>query len=133
MGYDDLKVHDGRKYSGMPVGGRHDWDYPDGRWEEEKTGPDRWSFTFSSTKRRRAGAPEGSGCPVGTQFHWYILADQRVRKVDKDSYETYMRGLKYKVGHRRPHWRRMSYEYPDSVGYMSIIKNHLQGVIDELD
>ena len=60
MAYDDLKVHDGRKYMGMPVGGRHSWDYPDGRWEEEKLGPDRWSFTFSSPPTRHRGSAPSS-------------------------------------------------------------------------
>ena len=51
--------------------------------------------------------------PVGTQFHWYIMAHQRVRKLDRDAYETFMEGLKYKIAHKRPHWRAWSTEYPD--------------------
>ncbi|HVG36632.1 MAG TPA: hypothetical protein VNA10_02780 [Thermoplasmata archaeon] len=64
---------------------------------------------------QRAGeerAP-GSGVPVGTQYHWYILAHQRVRKIDADSYTTLMSGVKYKIAHKRPHWRKWSSEYPD--------------------
>jgi len=133
MTYDDVKVHRGRKYSGMAVGGRHLWEYPGGRWEERKTAPDRWEFTFISTKRRQEEAPEGSGCPEGTEFHWYILADQRVRKVDKDSYRTMMEGLKFKLGHRRPHWRMMSYEYPDGPAYKERVAEVLRGALEELD
>jgi hypothetical protein len=113
MGYDDVKEHDGQRYSGMPVGGTHEWRYPDGRWEEEKKGPDRWSFSFSSKKRRRDPAPEGSGADPGTKYHWYILGHQRVQKIDKDSYQTLMQGLKYKLAHKRPYWKRWSSEYPD--------------------
>lgn len=113
MGYDDLKEHDGERYSGMPVGGTHDWVYPDGEWREEKEGPDRWSFSFTSNKRRSNPAPEGSGADPGTKYHWYILGNQRVRKVDKDTYQTMMEGLKYKLAHKRPYWKRWSSEYPD--------------------
>jgi hypothetical protein len=113
MGYDDVKEHEGQRYAGMPVGAGHEWDYPDGTWTEEKQAPDRWSFTFASTKRRTTPAPEGSGADPGTRYHWYILAHQRVRKIDKDAYETLMEGRKYKLAHRRPYWKRWSSEYPD--------------------
>jgi len=113
MAYDDLKQHEGRLYSGMAVGGRHVWEYTDGLWDERKAAPDRWDFTFSSVKRRARSAPDGSGAPAGTQYHWYILAHQKVRKLDADAYETFMEGRKYKVAHKRPHWRGWSTEYPD--------------------
>ena len=113
MAYDDLKEFSGQRYTGMSVGGQHTWIYPNGRWQERKVAPDRWDFTFASMKERERSAPEGSGVPDGTQFHWYLLAHQRVRKVDKDSYTTFMDGLKYKVAHKRPHWRKWSDEYPD--------------------
>ena len=34
------------------------------------------------TKRRAGRAPEGSGVPVGTEYHWYIVAHQNVCKVN---------------------------------------------------
>lgn len=113
MGYDDLKEHRGKKYSGMPIGGRHTWRYPDGLWKERKVAPDRWEFTFEARKEREREAPPGSGADPGTQYHWYLLAHQRVRKVDKDAYDTLMEGTKYKVAHKRPHWRRWSSGYRD--------------------
>lgn len=113
MAYDDVKEHEGERYSGMPVGGEHRWVYPQGRWVERKQGPHRWSFTFQSDKRRSSPAPEGSGADPGTQYHWYILAHQRVRKVDKDTYHTRMEGRKYKIAHKRPYWKRWSSKYAD--------------------
>lgn len=113
MAYDDLKEFHGDTYTGMAVGGEHAWIYPNGLWHEEKVAPDRWEFTFSSMKERERSAPVGSGVPVGTQYHWYILAHQRVRKVDADSYTTFMTGVKYKVAHKKPHWRKWSSEYPE--------------------
>lgn len=111
VGYDATKVFDGRTYTGMPVGGAHDWGYPEGRWRERKVAPDRWDFSFRATKRRRTSAPAGSGAPEGTMFHWYVLAHQRVRKLDSNSYQTVMEGTKWKLAHRRPAWRKWSSEY----------------------
>ena len=109
--YDAPKTHEGRAYSGMRVGDAHDWDYPEGRWRERKVLPDKWEFTFAATKRRRWGAPDGSGAQPGSTWHWLVVASQLARKVDADSYTTFMQGVKYKVGHKRPGWRAFSYAY----------------------
>ena len=113
MAYDDLKESGGKVYSGMSIGGEHTWLYSDGLWQERKVSPERWTFTFSSLKKRTRCAPEGSGAPAGTCYHWFILAHQKVRKRDKDTYETFMEGIKFKVAHKRPHWRGWSTDYPD--------------------
>lgn len=113
MTYDDLKEHEGETYSGMRIGGKHRWRYTDGRWEETKVRPDRWEFEYASEKSRATSAPRGSGAGQDTRYHWYILAHQRVRKLDKDTYATLMEGDKFKLGHKRPHWQRWSYEYED--------------------
>ena len=116
----------------MPVGGEHVWKYQDGVWEEHKAAPDRWDFTFSSLKRRAREAPEGSGVPIGTAYHWFILAHQKVRKLDKDTYETSMEGVKYKVAHKRPHWRSWSTEYPDHEPEREILTRILEEYLTEL-
>ncbi|MDE3060635.1 MAG: hypothetical protein KGJ06_06450, partial [Pseudomonadota bacterium] len=46
-------------------------------------------------------APEGSGVPVGTAYHWFILSHQYVEKLNANDYITRMVGLKYKLAHRR--------------------------------
>ena len=112
MAFDDLKEFEGEPYSGMAVGGRHVWRYTDALWRETKVAPDRWDFTLTSVKRRNESAPPGSGAPPLTEYHWYILAHQWARKIDADSYHTFMSGVKYKIAHRRPHWQRWSDEYP---------------------
>lgn len=132
MAYDDAKEHDGRAYSGMAVGGVHDWDYPDGRWIEQKVAPDRWSVRFESSKRRRRAAPAGSGAAPGTRFHWYLAGHQRVRKIDEDTYRTLFEGTKWKVGHQRPHWRKWSTEYPDQMSARERVIQALEDTLREL-
>ncbi len=99
--YNAIKEFEGRKYTGMRVGGSHSWYYRQGEWKETKVAPDRWQFTYAVKKLRKWNAPEGSGAPVGTEYHWYILARQDVRKLNANEYTTSMTGVKYKLAHRR--------------------------------
>lgn len=99
--YDQFKEFEGRRYTGMKVGRKHKWHYDSGVWTEQKLTPDQWKFEYAVVKRRHGKAPEGSGAPVGTAYHWYILADQVVTKVDANSYTTEMTGTKFKLSHRR--------------------------------
>jgi len=99
--YDAIKEFEGRKYTGMRVGGSHSWYYQRGEWDETKVAPDKWQFTYTSNKLRKWGAPEGSGAPVGTEYHWYILAHQNALKLSANEYSTSMMGMKYKLAHRR--------------------------------
>ena len=100
-GYNTVKEFEGRRYTGMRVGGSHSWYYRQGEWKETKVAPDKWQFSYAANKRRRWEAPEGSGAPVGTEYHWYILAHQIVRKLNANEYTTSMTGAKYKLAHRR--------------------------------
>lgn len=99
--YDEFKSFQGKRYTGMKVGRRHKWYYDAGEWKEQKLTPDRWQFTYAVTKRRAGKAPEGSGVPVGTEYHWYIVAHQNVCKLDANNYSTAMTGIKFKVAHKR--------------------------------
>ena len=99
--YNAIKEFEGRKYTGMRVGGSHSWYYRQGEWRETKIAPDKWQFTYSVNKRRKWDAPEGSGAPAGTEYHWYILAHQNVGKLNANEYTTSMMGMKYKLAHRR--------------------------------
>jgi hypothetical protein len=99
--YNAFKVFEGKKYTGMKVGGRHKWYYEKGEWNEKKVAPDRWEFSYAVPKRRAGHAPPGSGVPLGTEYHWYILGHQNVRKLDENTYTTALTGLKYKLAHKR--------------------------------
>lgn len=99
--YNQFKEYEGKKYTGMKVGRTHKWYYDKGEWKEKKLTPDKWQFSYSVSKRRAGNAPEGSGVPVGTEYHWYILANQNVKKLDANNYTTSMIGLKYKLAHKR--------------------------------
>jgi hypothetical protein len=75
-GYNALKSFKGQVYSGMAVGGSHTWNYDQGVWHEVKEEPDLWQIDYKTTKRRARTAPKGSGAPVGTEYHWLIVAHQ---------------------------------------------------------
>lgn len=100
-GYNQLKEFQGQRYTGMKVGRSHKWYYDRGEWKEKKITPDRWEFSYAVTKRRAGKAPEGSGVPVGTEYHWYILAHQYVGKLNANDYSPSMTGLKFKLAHKR--------------------------------
>ncbi|MDQ3839354.1 MAG: hypothetical protein M3297_08805 [Thermoproteota archaeon] len=106
--YNEFKEFEGKQYTGMKVGRSHKWYYDKGEWKEKKITPDKWEFTFAVNKRRSGKAPEGSGVPVGTEYHWYILAHQNVRKLDANNYTTSMTGMKYKLAHKRAEKNRWS-------------------------
>src|SRR5436190_782287 len=99
--YDAFKEFEGRRYTGMRVGRGHKWNYDPGEWTEKKVTPDQWEIHYAVTKRRVGKAPEGSGVPVGTGYHWYILAHQNVTKLNANEYTTSMTGMKFKLAHRR--------------------------------
>src|SRR5687767_2114610 len=99
--YNEFKTYEGQRYTGMKIGRSHKWYYDQGEWKEKKVTPDKWEFNYAVVKRRAGRAPEGSGVPVGTEYHWYILAHQNVRKLNANDYTTSMSGLKFKLAHRR--------------------------------
>lgn len=75
-GYDAMKSFNGQVYKGMAVGGSHTWQYQPGVWRETKVEPDLWEVDFETIKKRAKAAPQGSGAPVGTEYHWLIVAHQ---------------------------------------------------------
>ncbi len=133
MSFDDLKAFNGKPYSGMAVGASHHWQYPNGDWEETKVTPDKWTFRFSSIKRRKEAAPDGSGVPLNTEYHWYILADQIVRKVTANEYQTMMTGTKLKLGHKRSYWKGFSYTYSGQPSYRQKMLAALKETVQRLE
>jgi len=99
--YNNYKVYNGHQYTGMQIGRSHKWNYDTGVWRETKVTPERWELTYDVIKRRAGHAPEGSGVPVGTGYHWFILSHQYVEKLDANDYTTQMVGLKFKLAHKR--------------------------------
>lgn len=136
MGYDDVKEWNGQPYTGMAVGRGHAWDY-DGLWLEDKVSPDRWNVTFNATKRRsgieRGGKPGmPGGADVGSMYHWLIVGHQRVRKVASGEYLTLLEATKWKVGHRRPHWKSWSTEYDGQMSARQVTALRLSEYVSAL-
>jgi hypothetical protein len=99
--YNEFKEYEGQRYTGMKIGRSHKWHYDPGDWKETKITPDLWQIGYAVTKRRAGRAPEGSGVPVGTEYHWYVLAHQNVAKLNANDYTTSLTGLKFKIAHKR--------------------------------
>jgi hypothetical protein len=125
----EFKEYEGRKYTGMKVGRSHKWYYDKGEWKETKVTPDLWEISYAVTKRRAGRAPEGSGVPLGTEYHWYILAHQNVLKLNANDYTTSLAGLKFKIAHRGAETGKWS-ATPRTQRKRMI--EFLQGVIKEL-
>ena len=130
--YDDLKIYNDKIYTGMKVGSSHSWIYNNGKWFETKITPDKWTISFDSLKTRITPAPTKTGATRKTKFHWYIIADQIATKFDENSYMTSMKGVKFKVGHKRPDWRTFSYNYPNQISYKEHIMQILEDTIKKL-
>src|SRR5918911_1919191 len=101
VSYNEFKQYEGQRYTGMKIGRSHKWHYDQGEWREKKITPDLWQINYAVTKRRAGHAPEGSGVPVGTRYHWYVLAHQNVSKISANDYTTSLTGLKFKIAHKR--------------------------------
>jgi hypothetical protein len=130
--YNEFKEFEGKQYTGMKVGRHHKWYYDKGEWKEKKVTPDDWEFTYAVTKRRAGKAPGNSGVPVGTEYHWYILAHQNVRKLDANNYSTAMTGIKFKVAHKRSDKKNWSAsENAQRKRVMKILRQTLQKLEEE--
>ena len=130
--YDKLKDYNGEIYTGMKIGGSHKWHYDNGKWFETKIAPNQWTFNFHSIKTRFHSAPINSGAKLNTKYHWYIIADQIASKLDFNSYITNMKGVKFKIGHKRPNWKTFSYNYPEQESYKKRIIKILEKTLENL-
>jgi hypothetical protein len=128
--YNAYKFYNGKQYTGMAIGRRHNWNYDAGVWTERKITPDKWQIHYEVIKRRKGKAPEGSGVPVGTEYHWYILSHQMVKKLDANSYSTEMNGLKLKLAHKRS--GRSKWNISDATQRNHLIKL-LKAYVKELE
>jgi hypothetical protein len=128
--FNRYKFYKGKQYTGTTIGRRQKWYYDKGEWKDRKITPDKWEIHYAVTKRRAGHAPEGSGAPVGTEYHWYILAHQFVKKLNANDYSTEMTGIKYKVAHKRAD--KDKWNITDKGQHKRLIKM-LKEFIDELE
>src|SRR5687767_12161740 len=128
--YNRFKEFEGKQYTGMKIGRSHKWYYDKGEWKEKKITPDQWQIHYAVTKRRAGKAPEGSGVPVGTEYNWYILAHQNVRKLNANDYSTELDGMKFKLAHKRAD--KATWSASEKAQRKRLIKI-FQGMIDQLE
>ncbi len=129
-GYNKFKTYNGQYYTGVQIGRGHHWNYDPGDWKETKITPDLWEISYAVTKRRVGKAPEDSGVPVGTQYHWYIIANQTATKLNANDYDTKMTGLKFKLAHKRAGKDKWSATGPTQRKHLVAF---LRQVIDQLE
>ena len=43
-----------------------------------------------------------------------------------------MKGVKFKIGHKRPHWKSFSYAYPEQISYKERVINILEQILKKL-
>lgn len=131
--YNAFKEYEGKQYTGMKIGRGHTWIYDSGEWKEKKITPDEWQITYKVTKRRKGRAPEGSGVPVGTEYHWYILSHQFVKKLNANDYSTEMTGLKFKLAHKRVDKDKWSLSDKARKKHLiKILENIIVGLYDDI-
>ncbi|MFX1566798.1 MAG: hypothetical protein ACFFCV_00365 [Promethearchaeota archaeon] len=130
--YNTLKKFNNKIYTGMKIGNSHFWNYTNAKWYETKIEPDKWNFKFESIKKRNKSAPNNTGAAINTKFHWYIIADQIATKIDNNSYMTSMKGVKFKIGHKRPYWKNFSYNYPNQQKYTEKVIKILEEILFKL-
>ena len=128
--YNSIKNYNGKQYTGMAIGRSHKWNYDAGVWRETKVTPDRWELTYDVVKRRAGHAPEGSGVPVGTAYHWFIMSHQYVEKLNADDYNTSMVGVKFKIAHKRA--SKNAWSSSDATQRKALI-NILKDFVKELE
>jgi len=116
--FNRYKEFEGKQYTGMQIGRGHKWYYDKGEWHDTKLTPDLWRISYAVTKRRAGRAPEGSGAKVGTGYHWYIVAHQRVQKLNADDYSTVLTGLKFKLAHKRADKDKWSAKTPTQRAHL---------------
>ncbi len=128
--YNKYKIFKGKQYTGMAIRRGHKWYYDKGIWFDKKLTPEKWTISYEATKRRAGKAPEGSGAAVGTEYHWYILSHQIVKKLDANSYSTVMNGQKFKPAHKRA--EKVKWSISDKTRRDHLIKI-LQDFIKEIE
>ena len=129
-GYNAYKKYGGHQYTGMQIGRSHHWHYDQGDWKETKITPDLWEISYAVTKRRVGHAPENSGVPVGTEYQWYIISHQHVKKLNANDYSTEMTGLKFKLAHKRADKKSWSTK---AVTQRKHLVEFLKEIIDQLE
>jgi len=58
--------------------------------------------------------------------------NELAKKIDNNSYMTSMKGVKFKIGHKRPHWKSFSYDYPEQISYKERVINILEQILKKL-
>ena len=107
----------GNPYGFRPGNSRYQWDFLKGKWLERRIDANEHSFVLKARFEKTKDAFPTLTGDIGTEFRWFVCADQIARKVDDNAFETLMSGLRFLVGYKKPKWKQFSHEYDTSIGY----------------
>ena len=70
---------------------------------------------------------------MGTEYNWYILANQHVKKLNANDYSTEMTGLKFKLAHKRADKDKWSLSDKARKKHLiKILENIIVGLYDDI-
>jgi hypothetical protein len=74
------------------------WQLSKNTWSEFRRGEKSWDVLFETNASKPfEGAKD---MPVGSEYHSYILAHQKLVKTRKNTYAMKLEGLKFKLAHK---------------------------------
>jgi hypothetical protein len=108
------------------------WTVNNATLEQEGMGPQS-KVNLQFDKTRKKPVKPGKGAVIGTKFHDFIIADQIDTKIDDNSYQSSITGIKFRIGHQRPHWDAFDYNpynsYKERIIY--ILENYIKKLKSE--
>lgn len=91
-----LTEFEGEPYNGLRA--TQTWAMGKGKWEEQRTGAQSWEILFETIAVKPLKT--GTGMPIGSEHHSYVLAHQKLVKTRNNTYQVRIEGLKFKLAHK---------------------------------
>jgi len=91
-----LTEFEGEAYNGLRA--TQTWAMGKGKWEEQPTGALSWDILFETIAVKPLKA--GTGMPIGSEHHSYLLAHQKLVKTRNNTYQVRLEGVKFKLAHK---------------------------------
>ena len=87
---------EGKPYNGFPIS--KSWTLGKSDWKESRRGIKTWDISFEADAT--TNTENDLSLPIGSEFHSYILAHQKIVKTHKNAYKLKIQGIKFKLAHK---------------------------------